>query len=358
VTVVVEDVASKALEGTPEVGAAVETVNATPTPRPRIVQPLQEAVVGAAPVIGIEPPTPTPEPPTPTGRNRTAVAQSAPTSTAVPPLCERAESPAYCVYTVREGDTLSHVAQRFRLGGGELAGWELLAASNKPDITSIDDFIQPGQKLRVPLALGLVHTVLLDESLELLAETFQVPAQTIIDANPLKEGDPINVGDVLFIPNPDRLELPPPPEPTPTPTPERPPGAPTPQPGASRSGFIWPISAAVRITNYMSARHPLGIDLGLSHAAGSPIRAVAAGKVTFAGGDACCSYGLYVIVDHGNGLKTLYAHLSRLSVSTGQQVSQGQTLGPSGSTGYSTGVHLHFEVHLNGSRVNPMNYLP
>ena len=108
----------------------------------------------------------------------------------------------------------------------------------------------------------------------------------------------------------------------------------------------------------MGPAHPLGIDFGLSHAPGSAVRAVAAGKVAFAGGDACCSYGLYVIVDHGNGLKTLYAHLSALSVVTGQQVAQGQTLGPSGATGYSYGVHLHFEVHRNGTRVDPMAYLP
>ena len=86
--------------------------------------------------------------------------------------------------------------------------------------------------------------------------------------------------------------------------------------------------------------------------------AVMPGKVAFAGGNACCSYGYYVIVDHGNGLKTLYAHLRSISVSVGQQVSQGQTLGPSGTTGYSTGVHLHFEVHKNGTRVDPIPYLP
>ena len=100
------------------------------------------------------------------------------------------------------------------------------------------------------------------------------------------------------------------------------------------------------------------IDLGLAHAPGSMIMAVASGTVAFAGGDPCCSYGLYVIVDHGNGLKTLYAHLRRLDVSKGQSVSQGQVLGPAGSTGYSTGVHLHFEVHRNGTRVDPLGYLP
>jgi murein DD-endopeptidase MepM/ murein hydrolase activator NlpD len=85
--------------------------------------------------------------------------------------------------------------------------------------------------------------------------------------------------------------------------------------------------------------------------------AAADGVVTFAGGDACCSYGYYVIVEHSNGLKTLYAHLRKINVKKGQAVKRGQALGVAGSTGYSTGTHLHFEVYLNGKRVNPMNYL-
>ena len=80
--------------------------------------------------------------------------------------------------------------------------------------------------------------------------------------------------------------------------------------------------------------------------------------MTFAGGDPCCSYGYYVIVDHGNGLQTLYGHFSKLSVSVGEKVSQGEILGLGGRTGYATGNHLHFEVHVNGAIVNPTDYLP
>jgi murein DD-endopeptidase MepM/ murein hydrolase activator NlpD len=108
----------------------------------------------------------------------------------------------------------------------------------------------------------------------------------------------------------------------------------------------------------MTARHPLGMDMGLSHDPTALVHAVEDGVVSFAGGDRCCSYGLYVIVDHGNGLKSLYAHFSRIDVAQGQRVERGQPLGQAGNTGYSFGVHLHFEVHLNGKRVNPMNYLP
>jgi len=82
------------------------------------------------------------------------------------------------------------------------------------------------------------------------------------------------------------------------------------------------------------------------------------GTVSFAGGNTCCSYGLYVVVDHANGYQTLYAHLSSISVTKGQTVSQGQVLGKGGRTGYATGNHLHYEVHLNGNIVNPLSYLP
>jgi murein DD-endopeptidase MepM/ murein hydrolase activator NlpD len=268
-----------------------------------------------------------------------------------PPPCALSESKSYCVYTVQEGDTLSHIAAKFGLNGGNLPGWELLAASNKPDITSVDDFIQPGQKLRVPTALGVVHTVFLDETIGDLADVFDVTSASIIAANRLGNADLLTIGQVLLVPNPPRLEAPPSAAAQPEPS--------QPEPAApARDSFVWPITASPRITNYMSPRHPLGIDLGLSHAPGADILAVAAGEVSFAGGDACCSYGLYVIVDHGNGLKTLYAHLRRLDVHKEQQVHQGQVLGPAGSTGYSTGVHLHFEVHQNGTRVNPMTFLP
>jgi len=80
--------------------------------------------------------------------------------------------------------------------------------------------------------------------------------------------------------------------------------------------------------------------------------------VIFAGGNACCSYGLYVVVMSPDGIETLYAHLASISVSQGESVGQGQVIGVVGSTGYSTGTHLHFEVIDNGVRANPMGYLP
>jgi murein DD-endopeptidase MepM/ murein hydrolase activator NlpD len=111
------------------------------------------------------------------------------------------------------------------------------------------------------------------------------------------------------------------------------------------------------ITSYFGPSHPLGIDIGVQQ--GTPIVAAKAGVVTFAGGDPCCSYGYYVDVDHGGGWMTRYGHFrSWPIVSVGQHVAQGQVLGYSGTTGYSTGPHLHFEIRLNGQVLNPLSFLP
>lgn len=129
---------------------------------------------------------------------------------------------------------------------------------------------------------------------------------------------------------------------------------------ASNSGWARPASG--RITSPFGYRtHPVTGQQGSFHAgvdiAGSgPIRASRAGTVTQASFSG--SYGFTVIIDHGNGYATLYAHMQpNLSVAPGQSVSQGQQLGIMGTTGRSTGVHLHFEVRKNGSVVNPMNYI-
>jgi hypothetical protein len=120
--------------------------------------------------------------------------------------------------------------------------------------------------------------------------------------------------------------------------------------------FIWP--ATGNITNFMGPAHPNGIDIGLDNDAVSPIAATAAGTVTTAGGSDDVDYGLHIEVDHGNGISSLYAHLSRILVKTGQAVKQGEVLGHGGSTGKSDGKHLHFEVAYHNSLVDPMRLLP
>jgi murein DD-endopeptidase MepM/ murein hydrolase activator NlpD len=131
------------------------------------------------------------------------------------------------------------------------------------------------------------------------------------------------------------------------------PPSPAPSP-PSTSGLIWPVGGPITSPFGMrwGSLHP-GIDIGAGM--GTPIKAAASGRVivaAYSGG-----YGNLVVIDHGNGLATAYAHQSRIAVSVGQEVSQGQVIGYVGSTGFSTGPHLHFEVRVNGSPADPMGYL-
>jgi len=123
----------------------------------------------------------------------------------------------------------------------------------------------------------------------------------------------------------------------------------------SASGFIWPVNGAV-VSGYGMrwGRLHEGIDIAAS-TTGTPIWAAAAGTVIHAGW--LGGYGNLVVVDHGNGLATAYAHASAILVGVGQQVAQGESVALVGSTGNSSGPHLHFEVRVNGVAVDPLLYL-
>jgi murein DD-endopeptidase MepM/ murein hydrolase activator NlpD len=122
----------------------------------------------------------------------------------------------------------------------------------------------------------------------------------------------------------------------------------------SAAGFIWPVNGAVVSGFGMRwGRMHEGIDIAAT--TGTPIWAAAGGTVIHAGW--LGGYGNLVVVDHGDGLATAYAHASAILVGVGQQVSQGETLSLVGSTGNSSGPHLHFEVRVNGSAVDPLLYL-
>jgi murein DD-endopeptidase MepM/ murein hydrolase activator NlpD len=131
-------------------------------------------------------------------------------------------------------------------------------------------------------------------------------------------------------------------------------------PQAGNGRFVWPVNGPVT-SGFGPRRHPIyggsrmhnGIDITAS--SGTPIKAGDDGVVVMAGSNG--GYGLWTLVDHGGGLATGYAHQSSIGVSMGQRVGRGQVIGRVGSTGASTGPHLHFEVRVNGSPVNPMSWL-
>jgi len=120
------------------------------------------------------------------------------------------------------------------------------------------------------------------------------------------------------------------------------------------SGLIWPVNGPLTSPfGYRWGRLHEGVDIGVGF--GTPIHAAAGGTVIHAGW--LGGYGNLVVVDHGNGLSTAYAHQQRVYVSPGQGVAQGDVLGEVGSTGHSFGPHLHFEVRVNGNPVDPLGYL-
>lgn len=130
----------------------------------------------------------------------------------------------------------------------------------------------------------------------------------------------------------------------------------------SASGFIWPCPASRYITSYFGRRvHPVyktvkvhnGLDIGGPN--GTNIVAANSGTVIVS--EYSSSYGNYIVISHGGGLTTLYAHLSARLVAVGASVSRGQVIGREGSTGISTGPHLHFEVAVNGVRRDPLSYV-
>ena len=122
----------------------------------------------------------------------------------------------------------------------------------------------------------------------------------------------------------------------------------------SAAGLVWPVSGPITSGFGMRwGRMHEGIDIAGS--SGTPIAAAAAGTVILAGWSG--GYGNLVVVDHGGGISTAYAHNSSIAVTVGQTVGQGTVLAGMGTTGHSTGVHCHFEVRVNGAAVNPLNYL-
>jgi murein DD-endopeptidase MepM/ murein hydrolase activator NlpD len=124
--------------------------------------------------------------------------------------------------------------------------------------------------------------------------------------------------------------------------------------GVSASGLIWPVSGPITSPfGWRWGRMHEGVDIGAS--TGTPIHAAAAGTVVYSGW--MDGYGNLVVIDHGNGLATAYGHQSAIAAGMGAIVSQGETIGYVGCTGHCTGPHLHFEVRINGTPVDPLRYL-
>ncbi len=259
-------------------------------------------------------------------------------------------------YVVAEGDTISTIAARFGISTNTI-----LWANN----LSVRSVLKLGQSLTILPASGVMHTVKSGDTLLKIATTYNSDATNILNANKLANSSAIAVGQKLLIPG----GTPPTPAPIKRPTSVASIFAPAPKKtGTAVSGssrMIWP-SDGHTIIRGLSWFHT-GVDIDCNgHADGTSTDdnyAAADGIVTFAGPRFTGpggGYGNLVIIDHGNGLSTRYGHNHAIYVKAGQQVTAGTPIGRCGSTGNSTGTHLHFEVIGSKSSRdyrNPLEYI-
>lgn len=249
-------------------------------------------------------------------------------------------------YEVQSGETLSQIAQKFGIDIDTIK-W----ANNMDSVHTV----KPGQKIKILPVSGVAHTVQSGDTLESVAKKYDAEPQAIVDFpfNDIPDDFKLRPGQVLIIPDgvPPESKAPPKPKPQPEYIANGPSGPSFQAPGGG--SFMWPTTTS-GISQYFSWYHP-GLDL--PNRAAPPVVAADGGTVIVAGWPDNYGYGNRVIVDHGNGYQTLYAHLSNIYVSVGQKVSKGQTIGKMGTTGRSTGIHLHFEIRYKGIAVNPRSIL-
>lgn len=246
-------------------------------------------------------------------------------------------------YKVEPGDTLSAIAKKFGISIDTLR-WE----NNLASVNSI----KPGQILKILPVTGVRHKVTRGETVYSIAKKYGANSQAIVDFqlfNTFEDDETfaLAVGQELIVPDGEKPNVV-------LWSPSQYIARKTPDAGAvSATGqFVWPIGGV--ITQRFSWYHT-GVDIAAPM--GTPVLAADSGKVIVAGWPDSSGYGNRVEIDHGNGFVTLYAHLSKVYVGVGQTVKRGDQVGAEGSTGRSTGPHLHFEVRKNGVRLDGLAYL-
>lgn len=267
-----------------------------------------------------------------------------------------ADRPNYSVatYTIEQGDSLFAIAKTYNIKP------ESILFSNYDVLYDNPDEISVGQTLRIPPVDGIYYQWQDGDTLDEVAARYGTSTVAILSfpGNKLDMTNPeVQKGQYLMIPGGKRefkswvvatIWAP--------------------SSGATRTisgqcevsswvlgsgSFIWPTTDRYLSGNDYWSGH-LGIDIAAS--VGNPVYAADSGVVVYAGWNSH-GYGNMVMIDHGNGFHTVYAHLSSVRVSCGSGVSRGRVIGSAGSTGNSTGPHLHFEIRYFGSFVNPWSYL-
>lgn len=242
-------------------------------------------------------------------------------------------------YEVLPGDTIWDTAEQFNVSVSTIL-WE-----NRLTLYST---IRPGQKLTILPVSGVSHIVKKGETLGAIVGKYKASIDEIIEVNKLADaGTALKPGTKIAIPGGRPYVVPSQPS-----SGRREITAPPSRLVASGGKFLWP-TISKYITQYFKWRH-VGLDIG--DKTGNPIYACESGIVEFAGWGSG-GWGNTIIINHGNGLKIRYAHASKIFVKVGQQINKGQSIALIGSTGRSTGPHLHLGVYVNGRPVNPLEYL-
>ncbi len=247
-------------------------------------------------------------------------------------IASSTQSNTISVYTVKAGDTLSEIASLFNVSTNTIL-WA-------NDLKSQKD-LKPGDQLLILPVSGIEYTVAKGETLNSLAKKFDVDPNDILGFNDLSSASDLKVGMDIIIPGAEESSS------SSTSSGSKSSSSSSKNtysslPKAVSGYYIRPISGGVKTQGLHGACH-CAVDLASS--IGTSIHAAADGTVILSRmGGWNGGYGNYVIISHSNGTQTLYAHMQKTLVSTGDKVTQGQTIGLMGSTGNSTGSHVHFEI--------------
>jgi len=269
-------------------------------------------------------------------------------------------------YHTQPGDSLSGIAGRYAVS------MDTILANNPTLSAANTNLIPVDQVLIIPRKDGILYKVGYGDTVaKIVAQYDNITSDTVIAYKPNNVANPnqLEQGQYLLLPG-ATIKPPPPPPPPPPRTGNNPsagpgvgntPGGGTAAPSSGGKFSNFPLAAWRSVsdefgTSRGGGTYHTGIDLDMYGFAFSPIFSVCDGVVTKTE-YLTYSYGYHVIVDCGDGWTTLYAHMSEISVTPGQRVSSGATLGMTGLTGFTTGHHLHFEIRLNGGYLDPAIYL-
>ena len=245
-------------------------------------------------------------------------------------------------YTVEPGDSVSTIAENFDISVNTIL-WE--------NNLSAYSLIRPGDKLTILPFTGIRHKVAKGENLSTISKKYKIDLEKIIEVNKLGVDQKLAVGEQLLIPEGRKIIVYKPRTTVAQTSLSAIKNIVSSKSNVASNKMCWPTDGH-RISQYYSWRH-LGLDI--ANKTGTPLYAADAGTVEYAGWSN--GYGYNIIINHGGGKKTRYAHASKLYVKQGDQVSKCGAIAAMGSTGWSTGPHIHFEVIISGKKYNPLNYI-